>query len=280
MTSPLTHLAVAPDGNGRWAMRRGLSRSRGHEAGARPLLETASTCIELGIPYLTYQIFTTENWGRQPSEVEGFFGALDRLLPYFGDRTDALGARVNWVGRRDRVPAAVRDKIEAIEQATAGHQALTISCCLDYGSHQELTQAVEAAARDLAAGVLTDIDTATVASRLQTAGLPPVDLFIRTSGEQRLSNFLLWQCAYAELVFFDELWPDFTQDHLRSAVAHYRTRHRRFGRARYTEDRRTDQERDPVPGFEAAVGEVVEAAWAVPGASAAPEASQAPEAQR
>jgi undecaprenyl diphosphate synthase len=215
------------DGNGRWAERRGLPVADGHREGTRALRRTVEAAIDLGVRSLAVYAFSTENWARPQGEVsalmEIFGETIERELPDLSKQ----GVRTRFIGRRDRAPDWLREQMAALEEETAVNDRLSLWIAFDYGGRAEL---VDAARRLLEAGVAPDaLDEETFAAHLYAPELPDPDLLIRTSGELRLSNFLLWQLAYAELVFVDTLWPDFGEDELRSALADYATRRRRFG---------------------------------------------------
>jgi undecaprenyl diphosphate synthase len=220
-------VAIIMDGNARWARARGLPVAEGHRGGARALRPVVETAIDLGVESLAVFAFSTENWTRPEDEVEVlmeiFSETIDRELPDLA----AQGVRTRFVGRRDRAPDELQQKMEELERATADKTRLSLWIAFDYGGRAEL---VEAARRLFASGVGADaIDEDAFASHLYEPEMPDPDLLIRTSGELRISNFLLWQLAYAELVFVDTLWPDFGPDDLRSAIEDYATRRRRFG---------------------------------------------------
>ncbi len=215
------------DGNGRWAAARGLPVEEGHREGARALRRTVEAAIDLGIESLAVYAFSTENWARPPAEVESIIELLeetiDRELPDLAKQ----GVRTRFFGRRDRVPDDLREKIAGLEAETAHRDRLQLWIAFDYGGRAEL---VEAARRLVEDGVRPeDVSEADIAARLYAPELPEPDLVIRTSGEQRISNFLLWQSAYAELVFDETLWPDFGEERLRVAVEEYASRGRTFG---------------------------------------------------
>ena len=220
-------VAIIMDGNGRWAARRGLSVADGHREGTRALRRTVEAAIELGVASLAVYAFSTENWGRPTDEVDALmeiFGeTIERELPDLAKQ----GVRTRFLGRRDRAPASLREQMETLEAETAQNDRLSLWIAFDYGGRAEL---VEAARRLLEAGVEPgDLDEDALAARLYAPELPDPDLLIRTSGELRISNFMLWQLAYAELVFTDTLWPDFGEADLRRALADYASRRRRFG---------------------------------------------------
>jgi undecaprenyl diphosphate synthase len=215
------------DGNGRWAERRGLPVAEGHRAGTRALRRTVEAAIDLGVASLAVYAFSTENWTRPADEVEALmeiFGeTIERELPDLAKQ----GVRTRFLGRRDRAPDWLLEQMEALEAQTAANDRLTLWVAFDYGGRAEL---VEAARRLVADGVAAaDVDEEALAARLHAPELPDPDLLVRTSGELRLSNFLLWQLAYSELVFVDTLWPDFGEEELRAALGEYASRRRRFG---------------------------------------------------
>jgi undecaprenyl diphosphate synthase len=220
-------IAIIMDGNGRWAERRGLPVAEGHRAGTRALRRTVEAAIDLGVESLVVYAFSTENWARPVDEVAdlmAIFGeTIERELPDLAEQ----GVRTRFVGRRDRAPDSLRGQMERLERETAPNRRLNLWIAFDYGGRAEL---VEAARRLVADGVEAGaVDDGALEARLYEPELPDPDLVIRTSGEQRLSNFLLWQSAYSELVFVDDLWPDFGADQLRAAIADYAGRRRRFG---------------------------------------------------
>ncbi|HZP20664.1 MAG TPA: isoprenyl transferase [Bauldia sp.] len=225
------HVAIIMDGNGRWAAARGLPRSEGHRRGVEAVRRTVRASLDLGIGYLTLFSFSSENWSRPPAEVDFIFG----LLRFFIRRDLAAlhrdGVRVRVIGARERLPADIAELIDEAEKLTADNRALTFVVAFNYGSRDEIARAARRIARAVKAGTLDPekIDTATVADHLDTSGIPDPDLVIRTSGEMRLSNFLLWQAAYAELVFLPVYWPDFTEESLRAAIEQFTGRSRRYG---------------------------------------------------
>ncbi|MEV8442422.1 polyprenyl diphosphate synthase [Actinosynnema sp. NPDC051121] len=225
------HVAVIMDGNRRWAAARGRPPVDGHRAGEHALRRLVDSALELGIPHVSVFAFSTENWGRESTEVEAlmdlFLGLVHRDL----DRYHELGVRVRWCGRRDRVPPRLREENEAAERLTAGNRRLSFTSCLDYGGRAEVLDAARALAADAAAGLVRpeEIGEDDLVRQFYLPDLPDVDLLIRTSGEQRTSNFLPWHAAYAELVFTDVLWPDFDRGHLLDALGEYARRRRRFG---------------------------------------------------
>lgn len=225
------HVAIIMDGNGRWATKRGLPRAAGHRAGVKAIRETILAALELGIEVLTVYSFSSENWRRPRSEVEHLMDLFVEVLEQELRTLQDLGVRVVVIGRREGLPPRTAQAFERAERDTAGNQRLTYVVALNYGGRQELVDAVRAIAADAAAGRLdpASIDEDTVRSRLYAPDLPDPDLLIRTSGELRISNFLLWQIAYSELWVTSTLWPDFDRHHLLKAVVDYQHRRRRFG---------------------------------------------------
>jgi undecaprenyl diphosphate synthase len=226
------HVAIIMDGNGRWANARGLRRNAGHEAGEAALFRAVEGALALGITDLTVYAFSTENWRRSPEEVRFLLDFNRSLLLRRVDDLIERDVRVRFIGRRTRpVPASIVRTIERTEERTASGRRMTLRIAFNYGSRSELVDAARRAGEDLAAGRLRRIDERALAARLDDPAMPDVDLMIRTSGEQRVSNFLLWQAAYAELVFTDVLWPDFDEAELARCVAEFQARDRRFGGA-------------------------------------------------
>lgn len=230
---PPAHVAIIMDGNGRWAKARGLPRTAGHKRGAEAVRRTVESAREMGISYLTLYAFSAENWKRPTSEVTDLMGLLRLYLRNEVRTLDRNGIRLRVIGDRSRLGADIISLIEESEARTAGNTAMTLTLALSYGGRQEIAEAARRVARDVAEGRLApeDVDEAALAARLFTAGMPDPDLVIRTSGEKRISNFLLWQSAYAELVFLDVLWPDFGRDELESAIRDFQGRERRYGAA-------------------------------------------------
>jgi len=226
------HVAIIMDGNGRWATRRGLPRRVGHWRGAEAARRIIRVAAEIGLPHLTLFAFSSENWNRPVAEVVDLMGLLRRYLgDDYAEEMRRLDVRVRMIGDRDRLPTDLLRIIERLEQASAGHTGLQLTVALSYGGRSELVAAARRVAEAAAAGQLDParLDEAMLAQNLETAGLPDPDLLIRTGGEKRISNFLLWQLAYAELAFSDRLWPDFDRQDLLDAIADYRQRERRFG---------------------------------------------------
>ena len=225
------HIAVIMDGNGRWAKERGLPRREGHRAGAESVREVTDACIELGVEYLTLYAFSSENWNRPEAEVKALMALLDRFLTEKAKDLERQKIRLLAIGQIDRLPAKTRALLEKIMAQTADHKALTLVLALSYGGREEIVSAAKSLAADAVAGKIApdQIDAACFASRLQTAGIPDPDLLVRTSGEMRVSNFLLWQISYAEIVIVRKFWPDFRRNDLIESVREYQRRHRRFG---------------------------------------------------
>jgi undecaprenyl diphosphate synthase len=219
------------DGNGRWATERGRPRTYGHHRGAERVREIVTAAPGLGIEVLTLFAFSTENWRRPAYEIRVLMGLFRRYAVREVDEIDASNVRVRFIGQRERMPADLQRVMAQMEARTAGNTALTLQVAVSYGARSELVAAAQRLAAEVAAGRLAPdaIDEPALAGALDTAGMPDPDLVVRTSGEQRLSNFLLWQAAYAEYAFVDECWPDFTADRLAELVAAYGRRERRFG---------------------------------------------------
>ena len=230
-TTPPTHVAIIMDGNGRWAKARGLPRVAGHRKGAEAVRRTIVAARDLGIGYVTLFSFSSENWSRPDGEVSELMSLLRFYLRSEIAELHKQGVRLRVIGDRARLSSDINQLIENGEAVTAGNTALTLVLALSYGSRQEIVQTVRKLADRVASGDLRleDIDESRVSASLLTAGIPDPDLVIRTSGEQRLSNFLLWQSAYAELVFIDTLWPDFTRRDLEDAIKEFHRRERRYG---------------------------------------------------
>ena len=225
------HVAVIMDGNGRWAKQRGLPRREGHRAGAESVREITDACIELGIDYLTLYAFSSENWNRPEEEVSALMDLLDRFLADKEKDLKKQKIRLLAIGQLDRLPASTRAKLQRIMRETASFDSLTLVLALSYGAREEIVAAARSLASDAATGTLDPafINAELFASRLQTAGIPDPDLLLRTSGEMRVSNFLLWQISYAEIVIVKKFWPDFRKADFLEALAEYQRRHRRFG---------------------------------------------------
>jgi undecaprenyl diphosphate synthase len=228
-----SHIAIVMDGNGRWANERGLTRIEGHKAGEAALLDVVAGAIEAGVKYLTVYAFSTENWKRSPEEVRFLMGFNREVLRRRRDQLNQWGVRIRWAGRRPRLWVSVIQELKDAEVLTAKNSTLTLTMCVNYGSRIEIVDAINALSKDVAAGKVKagSITDKTLQRYLNTNYLPDVDLFLRSSGEQRVSNFLLWQSAYAEFVFMDTPWPDFNRTTLWDAIGHFSGRSRRFGGA-------------------------------------------------
>jgi undecaprenyl diphosphate synthase len=225
------HVAIIMDGNGRWAKKRGLPHVAGHSAGAKAVRECIAASIELGIGYLTIYTFSSENWSRSADEVSGLMSLFVEVLERELVNLQRMNVRVVVIGDMTQLPSKTRDAFERCVDQTSGNEGLTLVVALNYGGRVEIVEAARALARDAASGSLDpdSIDETTFASRLYTADIPDPDLLIRTSGEMRISNFLLWQVAYSELWVTHTLWPDFDRTDLLRAVVDYQKRDRRFG---------------------------------------------------
>ena len=227
------HVAIIMDGNGRWARARGLPRAVGHKYGAERVRETVECAMEFGVRYLTLFGFSSENWKRPADEIADLMGLLKRTLSKEMAELHARGVRIRVIGERWRLPDDVGRLIEQAERLTAANTQLDLTLALSYGGRRAIASAARALAEQVRAGRIDPetIDESMFASGLETAVLPDPDLLIRTSGEMRISNFMLWECAYSEFVFLDTLWPDFSRDALASAVAEFGRRDRRYGAA-------------------------------------------------
>lgn len=227
------HVAVVMDGNGRWANERGLPRTEGHKAGEASLLDVIHGAIEVGVEYLSAYAFSTENWKRSPAEVSFLMGFNRDVIRRRRDELHRLGVRIVWSGRAGRLWKSVIRELEDAQEMTKDNTGLTLQFCVNYGGRSELVDAMREIAQDAVDGRLSPqrLSEKSIAARLYNPQVPDVDLFLRSSGEQRTSNFLLWQSAYAEMVFLDTLWPDFSREELWRAIEIYVSRDRRFGGA-------------------------------------------------
>jgi undecaprenyl diphosphate synthase len=226
------HVAIVMDGNGRWAKLRGLPRTEGHGAGEEALWDTVKGAVEVGVKWLTVYAFSTENWSRPPAEVRYLMNFNRGLLQRRRDELHSMNVRIRFIGRRDwRVPRSVLKEIRIAEELTAANTGMTFTIAFNYGGRVEIVDAVRQIAREAAEGKLKPekIDAGAIASRLYGADAPDPDLLIRTSGEMRISNFLLWEVAYSELWFTPVFWPDFSREHLFEAIRDFQKRDRRFG---------------------------------------------------
>jgi undecaprenyl diphosphate synthase len=227
------HVALVMDGNGRWAKERGLPRTKGHEAGEAALFDVVEGAIQIGVKELSAYAFSTENWRRSPDEVKFLMGFNREVIRRRRDQMHEMGVRVRWVGRPERLWKSVREELEEAEELTKRNKVLTLNMCVNYGGRAEIADAAAALARDVAKRKVKpeQITEKFFAKYLDEPKMSDVDLFLRSSGEQRTSNFLIWQSAYAELVFMDVLWPDVNRETLWKAIEIYSNRDRRFGKA-------------------------------------------------
>lgn len=227
------HVAIVMDGNGRWANQRGLTRVEGHRAGEAALLDVVAGAIEIGVENLSVYAFSTENWKRSPDEVKFLMGFNREVLRRRRDQLNNWGVKVQWVGRTPKLWSSVITELRDAEEMTKRNRTMTLQMCVNYGGRLELVDAIRDIVAEAAAGTLNPakISEKTVQQHLYAPDLPDVDLFIRSSGEQRTSNFLLWQSAYSEMVFQNTLWPDYSRQNLWDAVESYIGRDRRFGGA-------------------------------------------------
>ena len=226
------HVAIVMDGNGRWGQQRGLKRTEGHAAGEEALFDTVDGALDIGLRWLTVFAFSTENWRRPLDEVRFLMNFNERLLLERRDDLNERGVRVRFIGRRGgRVPRRVRRRVEETEALTAANRRLTLTFAFNYGGRAEIVDALRTIARDAADGRIDPgkIDERTISRHLYAPDMPDPDLLVRTSGEYRISNFLLWELAFAELVFTEVLWPDFRTRHLVEAIAEFQRRDRRYG---------------------------------------------------
>lgn len=223
------HVAIIMDGNGRWAERRGVPRALGHREGVQALRRTIKAAPEMGVKCLTVFGFSTENWSRPADEVSDLMGLIRAFIGGDLKKLDKAGVRVRVLGRRAGVPADILKLIDHAEATTAGNDKFLLQVAFNYGGRADLVDAAQALVDRAAREGTFEVDEDTFGDQLSTAGSPPVDLIIRTSGEQRLSNFLLWDCAYAELVFQPVLWPDYGPEALQAAIEEFSRRERRFG---------------------------------------------------
>jgi len=227
------HVALVMDGNGRWAKKRGLPRTKGHEAGEAALFDVVEGAIQIGVKELSAYAFSTENWRRSPDEVKFLMGFNRQVIRRRRDQMNEMGVRIRWVGRPQRLWKSVIEELQEAEALTEKNRVLTLNMCVNYGGRAEITDAAAALASDVAKKKIRpdQINEKVFAKYLDEPKMSDVDLFLRSSGEQRTSNFLLWQSAYAEMVFMDVLWPDVTRQTLWKAIEIYADRDRRFGKA-------------------------------------------------
>ena len=225
------HIAIILDGNGRWAKSKLRPRFFGHREGALNISRVAKACDELGIEALTCFCFSTENWKRPKDEVNYLMTTPVKFFKRYKNKIINSNYKIQVIGRRDRIPEALLNIINEVEESTKDHKGLTLTLCIDYGSYEEITTAVKKIALKVKSGEISadDITPDLIEANLYTHGLPKLDLLIRTSGEERISNFLLWQLAYSELYFTNVYWPAFNSDELKKAIISYQSRNRRFG---------------------------------------------------
>jgi len=219
------HIAIIMDGNGRWAKKRRLPKIAGHRKGVDAIRRVLDSCLENGIEVLTLYAFSTENWSRPKREVGALMSLIGETISRVVNDLKAEGVRIRFIGRLEELPAGTRKSLESAREATKGNKRLTLNIALNYGGRSEIVDAVN---RAIAGGV-KDVDEESFGKLLYTEDLPDPDLLIRTSGEERISNFLLWQAAYSELYFTKKLWPDFTKSDMDKALEEYRRRERRYG---------------------------------------------------
>jgi trans,polycis-decaprenyl diphosphate synthase len=227
------HVAIVMDGNGRWAGQRGLRRTEGHKMGEAVVIDIACGAVELGIKWLSLYAFSTENWKRSAEEVRFLMGFNRDVVRRRRENLNEMGVRIRWVGSRPRLWRSVINELAVAEEMTKNNDVITINYCVNYGGRTEIAEATKAIAREAAEGRLNPerITESTISRHMQRPDIPDVDLFLRSSGEQRSSNFMLWQAAYAEFIFQDKLWPDYDRRDLWAACEEYAARNRRFGSA-------------------------------------------------
>jgi len=227
----LKHIAIIMDGNGRWASKRSMSRLKGHEQGAKAVREAIKGCRELGIPFLTLFAFSSENWKRPDEEVNHLMGLFRYFIKRELQDLKSAGVKVNFIGNISMLPSDVQSMVEDAKRQTKDNTDLVLTIALSYGAQAEIVNSAKKLAELVLSGdmAIDDITEASLAATLDTDGIPDPDIVLRTSGEKRLSNFLLWQCAYSELIFQDVLWPDFRRENLEIAIEEYYSRYRRYG---------------------------------------------------
>lgn len=227
------HVAIVMDGNGRWANQRGLRRTEGHKMGEAVVIDIACGAVEIGIKWLSLYAFSTENWKRSPEEVKFLMGFNRDVVRRRRDILNEMGVKIRWVGSAPRLWRSVINELAVAEEVTKNNDVITINYCVNYGGRTEIAEAARRIAAEAAAGRLNPerVNESTISRYMQRPDIPDVDLFLRTSGEHRSSNFMLWQAAYAEYVFQDKLWPDYDRRDLWAACEEYASRNRRFGSA-------------------------------------------------
>ena len=226
------HIAIIMDGNGRWAKKRGKFRLYGHEHGVVPVRECSEACAEMGVEYLTLYAFSTENWNRPKAEVDALMSLLVKTINKEVSTLNKNNIRLSAIGDLDSLPSETKRKLDEAIEATSGNSRMTLTLALSYSSRWEMTDAVKKIVQKAIDGEVKpeEIDSDFISCNLATAGMPDPELLIRTSGELRLSNFLMWQLAYSELYFTDKLWPEFTKEDLYEAITNFQKRERRFGK--------------------------------------------------
>ncbi|WP_321391487.1 isoprenyl transferase [Emcibacter sp.] len=231
MPTPPSHIAIIMDGNGRWAKKRLLPKVAGHRKGAEVVRKCVKECSRIGVKYLTLYAFSSENWKRPEDEVKDLMGLLKHYLNNEIDQLNKQNVRLRFIGGRERLSPAINELIENAEKKTGANTGLQLILALNYGAQSEIVMAARELARQVAEGSLSpdDIDEGMFAKHLYLPDIPDPDVIIRTSGEQRLSNFLLWQAAYSEFIFVETLWPDFTEESIAEAICEYHKRERRYG---------------------------------------------------
>ena len=231
MSNALEHISIIMDGNWRWALSHGLPRTAGHKKGAEVVIEIAKAAKEMGVKYLTLYAFSTENWKRPKDEVDTLMSLLRQYLSKDFDELNKNNIRICFIGEREMLDADIQSKMSELENLTANNTSATLQIALSYGSRAEIIHAVKQIATNVKNGDMSieSIDEKSISAMLYTKNVPDPDILIRTSGEQRLSNFLLWQLAYAEFFFTKTAWPDFTAEELKKIVSNYQTRERRYG---------------------------------------------------
>lgn len=226
------HVAVIMDGNGRWAKAKMLLRTKGHETGAKSVREVTEACVAIGVRYLTLYAFSTENWGRPQREIDALMSLLERFLKSEKETAVKNNVRLNTIGQIERLPATLQGALHDFKESTCKNDGLTLTLALSYGGRDEIVRAARSLAADAMSGAITpaEIDEKLLQSRLDTHDMPDIDLLIRTGGDIRISNFLLWQIAFAEFFIVPTLWPDFNREEFYKIVAQFQKRERRFGK--------------------------------------------------
>lgn len=227
MVKNIKHIAIISDGNGRWAKARGLSRSEGHKAGEKTFVQLCQDVSELGISYLTIYGFSTENWSRSEQEVSALIALFTKYIEYYSTLAEASNYRFRVLGGRENISAELCDAIESLEEKTSNNTGLNVQIAFNYGGRDELLRAVKKMMVE--GNEASEFSMDDLENSLDTHGIPDPDIIIRTGGEQRLSNFLLWQCAYSELFFIEKYWPDFSKDDLVKVIDNFNQRTRKFG---------------------------------------------------